>query len=843
MSSRGKRRAIFGAVVLVVLALVVPPSVHFRAYHARIAGAIGNAIGRRVTVGDVALRLVPQPGFELQNVTIADDPAFSAEPMITAGEVDASLRLSSLWRGRLEIAELSFQEPSVNLVRAADGRWNFEALLVRASQTPSAPTGRARPEARPRFPYVEADTAHVNFRLGDAKKPFALHDADFALWLAAENRWNFRLEAAPVRTDTSVSDTGTVKVAGEFQRAAELRETPFKAHVEWQQAQLGQLTKLLAGRDHGWRGGVNLSADLSGNLSAIAVIARGSVDEFRRYDIAVNDSLRIAVNCRGSYRAASEALTGIDCSVPFERGELAIRGGITGLFGARAYDLNFTASDITGPSLVAVARHVKKNLPDDLSATADFDAAFTLRTQAQDADIGLREVWTGVGSIANLVVRSRVLPVPLDIGDVDFKIAPPAATTPARRGSAAVPPMASLTQVAFPGFRLPLGMTAPVTVQGTATATGYSLNLHGNGALPTMLAVARACGLRTPSVALKGTAAFDADINGEWAGFAAPLVTGAATVQNVVGEMHGLNAAIRVDKGTLVVTPSDIELQSFTGEVDGTPLDGSVILTRGCDPISSCPARFQMHAAALKTDDLNRWLNPRLQRSSWLPFLGSSRASLARIHAAGQLTVDRLIVKGVTASHVVAHLKIAGGGVEATVSPATIFGGQYSGRWTADFSGNQPSYRGSGNLKEVDASALGGAMRVSLGTGSIAGQVEAAMSGWTASELLATLHASVDFDWRHGVLRHFSPSEAPLTINDFAGHLTLADGLVEITQSKLTSPSGTYAVSGTASFARQLDLKLAREGGPAYIMSGSLDKPHIQPAPPAPEKQAALKQQ
>ena len=50
-------------------------------------------------------------------------------------------------------------------------------------------------------------------------------------------------------------------------------------------------------------------------------------------------------------------------------------------------------------------------------------------------------------------------------------------------------------------------------------------------------------------------------------------------------------------------------------------------------------------------------------------------------------------------------------------------------------------------------------------------------------------------------------------------------------------------MSGTATFARQLDLKLAREGGPAYIVTGSLDKPRIQAAPPASEKQAALKQQ
>ena len=111
-------RNIVGAVAaFLLLALVVPPLISMGRFHARIDQSIGQAIGRQVTIGAVNLRLLPQPGFDLQRLVVADDPSFSAEPMLRADEVTAYLRLSSLWRGRLEIARLSLQNPSLNLVR------------------------------------------------------------------------------------------------------------------------------------------------------------------------------------------------------------------------------------------------------------------------------------------------------------------------------------------------------------------------------------------------------------------------------------------------------------------------------------------------------------------------------------------------------------------------------------------------------------------------------------------------------------------------------------------------------------------------------------------------------
>src|SRR5580693_4309638 len=198
-----KRRMVIAAVVILLgLFLVRPGAARLKA---RIANSLSRAVARPTEIGAVHLRFLPQPGFDLENLVIYEDPAFGAEPMLRASEVTALVRLSSLVRGRLDISRLELTEPSLNLVRREDGRWNWEALLERTARTPLAPTAKSKREARPGFPYIEASSGRINFKAGPEKKPYALLNADFALWQESENAWGVRLKAEPLRTDMSLS--------------------------------------------------------------------------------------------------------------------------------------------------------------------------------------------------------------------------------------------------------------------------------------------------------------------------------------------------------------------------------------------------------------------------------------------------------------------------------------------------------------------------------------------------------------------------------------------------------------------------------------------------------------
>ena len=122
---RGRRRfrlIVAVLTVIVVAVVLVPPLVSISRYKSQITQLISQSLGRPVRLSSVELRLLPRPGFVITDLSVAEDPAYGAEPVLHANTVTASIRLLSLWRGRLEIGRISVDEASLNLVRTGPGR-------------------------------------------------------------------------------------------------------------------------------------------------------------------------------------------------------------------------------------------------------------------------------------------------------------------------------------------------------------------------------------------------------------------------------------------------------------------------------------------------------------------------------------------------------------------------------------------------------------------------------------------------------------------------------------------------------------------------------------------------
>ena len=78
-----RRWIVLAALLLAVVAFVLPPLVNISRYQHRIADAIGRSIGRPVHISSVKLRLLPLPGFEFSDfsvkkiLTSAPSPSFT----------------------------------------------------------------------------------------------------------------------------------------------------------------------------------------------------------------------------------------------------------------------------------------------------------------------------------------------------------------------------------------------------------------------------------------------------------------------------------------------------------------------------------------------------------------------------------------------------------------------------------------------------------------------------------------------------------------------------------------------------------------------------------------------
>ncbi len=843
MTKWSNRRIFLTIAAVLLAAIIVPPYVTMTRFSARIATAIGNAVGRKVTIGKVALRLFPEPGLNLENVTVADDASLSAEPMLSAGEVTATLRLSSLWRGRLEIGKLSLKYPSMNLVRGADGRWNIEALLEQARKIPSAPTAKVRPESRPRFPYIEAEGGRINFKLGLEKKVYALSEADFALWLESENQWGVRFAGRPVRTDSNLSDTGMLKLSGSFERAANLHVTPLQLRVEVARAQLGQLTTLVYGRDRGWRGSANAVAMLRGTPAALNITADATVDDFRRYDILSGEPLRLQAHCAAAYSTANATLSSLNCRFPMDGGTVRASGGVQNLLAPAAYDFSISAENLPAEALVVLARHVKKDLPQDLAARGSLDGALTFRKASGT------QAWAGTGVLSDIELRSNTLGTPLALGDVNFVLDGPGTNQfvplkqPYKRAGT-LPPFTE-TVINFRPFAVPLGATAAARAHAWFSSSGYSIGIRGDGRLQRLLQVAHGLGLRAPESGATGAANFDFEIAGGWFGFAAPTVTGTAQLHGVTASLGGVAAPLQITSAELVLVPGQVTLQNIAAGLSGThvALRGWVRLPRGCETLDRCPAQFELSTDQLSTDDLNALLNPRLRARPWYDVLGphDSRSVFSALHAQGHFSAARMLLRSVVAKHVVTEVKLEPGKFELSQLHGEAFGGVLRANCQVGIGSGVPAYTFRGQLERASMAQVAGAMGDDWATGTAEFKFEGTAAGWTGAELAASAAGSLQFDWRDGTMAHVALAgpEPPLLVRRFSGRMSLHNSGLEIAASKLETPGGIYKVSGTASFVRQLGIRLLSDRAPGFTITGPLEKPQVAAATPA--SQASLK--
>ncbi len=316
---RGWRRVLWATLLLVLVILLgtLPPLVNVSRFQHRVASSIAGAIGRPVRFDNISLHMLPWPGFTIDNFVVYEDPAFGAEPAMRANRVDARIRVASLWRRRVEVSRITLYSPTVNLVRNAAGYWNMQGVVTQAAQVQSAPTPQTTAGEAPRFPYIEGSDARVNVKLGDTKTPYALVDAEFALWLPTAQEWHLRMAGKPLRSDTDVSDIGNVRMEATLRRGGgNTAQAPFTLQASWKPTPMGEASKLLVGRDAGWRGTASAEMAVSGTPEAMHVTTDLHVHDLRRAEFVPPDTMQLDAHCEAEAVGMAHRLSGVRCTLP-----------------------------------------------------------------------------------------------------------------------------------------------------------------------------------------------------------------------------------------------------------------------------------------------------------------------------------------------------------------------------------------------------------------------------------------------------------------------------------------------------------------------------------------------
>lgn len=144
-----KRRWIIPAAMaaaLLVGFLIVQHFLDADTYRGRIEATLSDSLGRPVQLGHLSFSLFTG-SLVAEAPSIADDPAFSTQPFMTAEDVHIRVQTGALLLHReLHITGFTINQPKITLVRATNGTWNYSSIGSEGKRkAPTAETNSLMP--------------------------------------------------------------------------------------------------------------------------------------------------------------------------------------------------------------------------------------------------------------------------------------------------------------------------------------------------------------------------------------------------------------------------------------------------------------------------------------------------------------------------------------------------------------------------------------------------------------------------------------------------------------------------------------------------------------------------
>ncbi len=866
---RRRRRRLWmalGAGVLLLAALIVPPMVSINRYKSQIVQLISASLGRPVHLSGVKLRLLPWPGFVLSNLDVDEDPAYGYEPVLHAETVTASFRLLPLWRGRLEIGRISVDQASLNLVRMPGGRWNLDSLFRTANTRTGARTRRPVP-----LPYLEATNSRINFKEGAEKLPFSLINTDLSFWQEAPGDWHIRLRGQPARTDVSLfqEDTGVVRLEASLHRAPALREMPLQVDLEWSEAQLGQLSRLLIGSDPGWRGNLTAELHLNGTADTAHITARLRATGVHRAEFAPAEPLDFDANCGFVYHYAQRSLDGLVCNSPLGDGHVRVAGSLPGKDGSP----NFTVAldQIPMDAALDFLRTIRSGLDPSLSAAGTVSGKMTYTGAAEEAGERpartkrtrdeAREAapLTGSFTVDGFQLTGNGLSQPIAAAHITLE---PEETAPGRALALAA------------AVNVPAGAAEPLTFTPRLTLRGYKLGIHGEVSLARAREFAQSAGVaNVPALdALTGgpvTVALDAE--GLWLPSEMPAeetpASGAAVTSaaepdpdaplpggdRIGGTLTIRDAGWRADYLAHRVAISEATLRLENGEARWAPIDfsygpvtgtASLTVAGDCPAQQTCPPQFEVEFGKLDAAELQRALLGAREPVSLLS------AIIDRLHLSsapawpeldGTVRAESMALGPVTLAGPVAALRITPDGAKIESLDAGILGGKMhlTGTLTKPATDEgQPEYAFEGKLEGLSAPEVGRLLGMRWSGGPLDAEGKIELAGLTAEQMADSAKGTVRFDWRRGAVAGALPvggkpakkaergrrEDVPAALawfSRFTGEAEIADGAATIRDGEAAEGWRRRAVEGKVTLA---DPPRASFAAPAAVLAAKHEK-------------------
>ncbi len=827
---RGRRRKRLrlwvglAAITAMLAIILVPPLVSISRYTSRITQLMSVSLGRPVRLSSVELRLFPTPGFVLTDLTVQEDPAYGAEPVLHANTVKASIRLLSLWRGRLEIGTVSVDEASLNVVRTADGHWNLDPLFRNAAAQ-AGPAGGAQGEPRRALPYLEATNSRINFKRGVEKLPFSLVEADLSFWQEKPGDWRIRLRGQPARTDLSLdpADTGLVRLEASMQRAPELRQMPVHLDLEWREAQLGQLARLVIGSDPGWRGDLTGEVHLDGTAEAAGITTRLRATGVHRAEFAPAAPMDFDLSCGLRVHYSKRSVENITCESPLGDGRVRLAGDLPGAGApphlsvemdripvAAGLDALRTIRSGFGPGLEASGSISGKLSYAEAVAEPPAPSSSRAKKGPSKAHAPPPGPLTGSLMVEGFQLSGNGLSTPIQAARLVLEPAMGAPRSPAQ--APALPPEepAALETT----VDLPAGAPTPLAVTARLALSGYRLTVKGQAGVARAREMAHLAGM-TNAGALDAVAgeplSVDLAAEGPWLP-AVDTLRGTVGLHNANWKADYLVNHVQIAQATLHLGEAQLEWDPVVfsyGPVKGT---ASLTLPTACAASEPCLPRFEVRFGDLDASALQAAIlgarEPGTLLSTLIARLRPSDAvgAPAWPHLEGTVKADSLVLGPVKLHAATATLRILETGAEITGLDADLLGGHVHGGGTLQTAtgAGKPAYTLEGHFDKLKPAEVGQLLGLRWSGGDFAADGKIDLAGFTDKDLAASVKGALHFDWRRGAMTGAGPgATVPAALARFdrwTADAEIANGTIALKENQVLLGSRKKSVDGSLAF-------------------------------------------
>jgi hypothetical protein len=835
----------------VLAAAFLLPLININRYHRTISESLARSIGHPVHLGSVKLQLLPRPGLAITDFIVEEDSSFGPEPMLRSPSVIVSLRLTSLWRGRLEVSRIDLDEASVNLVHNAAGQWNFASLLEQASRIPNAPTAQRHSSGNLRFPYIQFKSARINFKSGNEKKGFAFLNSDLSIWLDNPKQWRLRFEAQPARTDLDLDleDTGLMRVEGSLDRAPALEQMPVKLHAEWSRAELGQASRMLFADDPGWRGDLRAEADIAGDIRDLHLTTRLRVANAHRQEFSPLTPLNIDARCRAEYRHDVQAVEDLTCLWPVENGHLLLTGGVHDFLAPQSR-LTLEINQTPASFALDVLGLVRAELPSLLTVKGLVNGSFTYATAGTPK-------LSGQATVESLSLSFTDGGSPFVVPALHFTTGSRPATSVSRHkkslGRSARSPTDALPGTIFlEPAAMEMGTPNPVQISGQFALGGFRLRLAGQaevGRLKQLSASFVSLRLPLSYLAEQGHADLDLTFAGPW--LAEPVMTAnglsVASGATVQGWLHLQNAQAKLDW-----LPEPVEIASAAADlgdgrirwsnasvsINGIAVHGSADAALRCESGAICPAHFNLDIPELDATALQSALLGAGQHGELLDKILAEVERKTAVWPAmnGQAHVGTFALGPLALHDLQGSMRVQDHRLEIAALDAAALGGSVHATGTVETSGSQPQYSLAANWGGINVGQVAGLFKEKWpAAGLMDGGAKLTLQGYSASALVSSAQGTFHWLWSTGALvapadggKSVAVSLSPARFSQWSARGTVGNSMIT-----LDKAAPANSVSGTISFDRKLDLLWqAGTTSEAVHVGGTLEHPAVESPEP-----------